>query len=780
MQSKQSQKQSDNLPEISETVEIDLQKIVQILKRHWLFGTGIFAALMLIILLVIVRQKPSYQASGTVLVEKPENQSLLGLGINVGDLDSLQGTAPVVTQTELIKAVPLIQQTIDKLSLTDSDGSPLIPEDFLKRLRIESVPRADILKVTYTGKDPQETAEVINTVMQIYVNDNLKINRTKVTATRKFIEQQLPRVEESVREIEGAVRRFNETNRIVSLEDESKAAIDISTTLDQSLVDVGSKLAGASARSEELRQKIEIDPQQATTRIALSQSSGVQTALKEYQDLQRQLAEQLTRYKPGYPAIEQLQRQVDAARSIVQRRAGEIAPNQPTATLSGADLQMGQFKTELVSNYVNAEVQRIDLLNQFNSLSNSRSVQERRMNRLPRLKSQQSELQRRLQASQTTFQALLTQLQEIKIAEQQTIGNARIVSAAAPPQKPTLLTSGLGKSVLVLVGALVSAGLGVAAIFITHLLDRKLRTMADAKEIFGYPILGMIPNYSESTLEQVTQSLSKVFQDQLASMQVVNSKVVVRDSPRSPASAAFQMLQTNIKFLSSDKRARVIIVSSSIPGEGKSEVASNLSATLAQVGRRVLLIDADMRRPRQHKMWDLASASPGLSNLLVEESQVNQVTQSLMPNLSIIPAGTLPPNPVALLDSERMAALIQEFRQAYDYVIIDTPPLAGIADATILGKMTDGVLLVTRIGVCTLASARASRQFLKQGEQNVLGLVVNDVNSSNEPDSYFYGAYYYYGAGNKETQDEQVTENNQMNGMGTGTASKLLRNHRNR
>jgi len=238
MQSKQSQKQSDNLPEISETVEIDLQKIVQILKRHWLFGTGVFAVLMLIILLIIVRQKPSYRASGTVLVQKPENQSLLGLGVNVGDLDSLQGTAPIVTQTELVKAVPLIQQTIDKLGLTDSDGSTIIPEDFLKKLRIESVPRADVLKVTYTGKDPQETAEVINTLMQLYVDDNLKINRTKVTAARKFIEQQLPRVENSVREIEDTVRRFNESNRIVSLEDESKAAIDISNTLDKALAEL--------------------------------------------------------------------------------------------------------------------------------------------------------------------------------------------------------------------------------------------------------------------------------------------------------------------------------------------------------------------------------------------------------------------------------------------------------------------------------------------------------------------------------------------------------------
>jgi capsular exopolysaccharide synthesis family protein len=145
---------------------------------------------------------------------------------------------------------------------------------------------------------------------------------------------------------------------------------------------------------------------------------------------------------------------------------------------------------------------------------------------------------------------------------------------------------------------------------------------------------------------------------------------------------------------------------------------------------------------------------------LVGEAKLTDVlAQDVMPNLSIIPAGSTPPNPIALLDSERMSQLLNTFRQSYDYIIIDTPPLAGIADATVIGKMSDGVLLVSRLDVCTLDSAKTSKQFLKQGEQNVLGLVINDVNSLNEPDSYFYGGHYYYGQNKSLGENGQNSEN---------------------
>jgi capsular exopolysaccharide synthesis family protein len=197
------------------------------------------------------------------------------------------------------------------------------------------------------------------------------------------------------------------------------------------------------------------------------------------------------------------------------------------------------------------------------------------------------------------------------------------------------------------------------------------------------------------------------------------------------------MLQANLKFLSSDKEIKAIVVTSSVPKEGKSEVSANLAATMAQVGRRVLLIDADMRHPSQHHIWELTNAV-GLSNILVGEAEFTTAVQEVMPRLDVLSSGVIPPNPVALLDSKRMASLIETFSKNYDFVIVDTPPLLGIADAPILGKMADGILLVVRPRVVDSPNAKAAKEFLTRTGQNVLGLVANDVIIKNEPDSYFY------------------------------------------
>jgi capsular exopolysaccharide synthesis family protein len=158
---------------------------------------------------------------------------------------------------------------------------------------------------------------------------------------------------------------------------------------------------------------------------------------------------------------------------------------------------------------------------------------------------------------------------------------------------------------------------------------------------------------------------------------------------------------------------------------------------MAQVGRRVLLVDADMRHPSQHHLWELTN-SVGLSNILVGEAEFNTAVKNVMPGLDILTSGVIPPNPVALLDSKRMASLMETFSKSYDFVIVDTPPLAGIADAPILGKMADGILLVVRPTVVDATSAKAAKEFIARSGQNVLGLVANGVIIKNELDSYFY------------------------------------------
>jgi len=223
------------------------------------------------------------------------------------------------------------------------------------------------------------------------------------------------------------------------------------------------------------------------------------------------------------------------------------------------------------------------------------------------------------------------------------------------------------------------------------------------------------------------------------------SVLPVRDAPRSPLSESFRMLQANLRFLQVDRPLQAIAVASSVPGEGKSTLAANLGLALAEVGYRALLVDADLRKPGQHGIWEYANAV-GLSNLLVGETTLEQACHPVAEGLDLLTSGPVPPNPVALLDSQRMVTLLQQWRQAYDYVVLDVPPMQAATDAIILGKLTDGTLMVVRPGVAERDAVEASRDMLERLQQPVLGMVVNGVNPRNERSSYYH--YYNYGNNN--------------------------------
>jgi capsular exopolysaccharide synthesis family protein len=193
----------------------------------------------------------------------------------------------------------------------------------------------------------------------------------------------------------------------------------------------------------------------------------------------------------------------------------------------------------------------------------------------------------------------------------------------------------------------------------------------------------------------------------------------VRDFPHSIISETYRMLQANLGFLSPDEDLKVIVVTSSVPKEGKSSVSTNLAVAVAQLGRRVLLIDADLHHPQQHHIWQLTN-EVGLSEAIVGQVELQKAVKQVMPYLDVLPSGVIPPNSLALLGSKRMNALVEHFSKTYDFVIVDTSPLLLVADALTLSKRSDGILLVARPGVIDRVSANAA-----------------------EPDSYFHHAKAY-------------------------------------
>ncbi|WP_143288406.1 tyrosine-protein kinase family protein, partial [Calothrix rhizosoleniae] len=267
------------------------------------------------------------------------------------------------------------------------------------------------------------------------------------------------------------------------------------------------------------------------------------------------------------------------------------------------------------------------------------------------------------------------------------------------------------------------------AALVLDLIDQSLKTVQEAKELFQYTLLGIIPSFDNN--RQQNWLWKPKSEEQIP-------KLVGRDISQFPIGDAYQILQSNLNFLS-DQQLKSIVVTSSVPKEGKSFVAANLAMAMAQMGSKVLLVDADMRHPTQHHIWNLALKNVvGLSNLITNQVSLDIPIERVMQNLFVLPSGTLPPNPLSLLNSQRMAELVKGFIHDYDLVVFDTTSILGTADATTLGRLTDGMLLVVRPGIVEWNSANTTKELLSQSSQNILGMVVNDVSKKREPDSYMY------------------------------------------
>jgi polysaccharide biosynthesis transport protein len=388
--------------------------------------------------------------------------------------------------------------------------------------------------------------------------------------------------------------------------------------------------------------------------------------------------------------------------------------------VASENLNLGEVKLSLVKDYLGSEVSRATLTDRLVTLNSARDTYRNRLVKLPGIEQEERELRRKLAAAQDTYQNLLKRLQDATLTEQQNIGTARIVELAATPKLPM----GANKQLIQALGVLVGLLLATGTVIVLEAGDKSVKSVKETRKIYGYPVLGNIPWVGKSrTLRGLDWAIPEL---------------PVRDDPRSPVSSSYRMLQANLRFLNFEGGLKSILISSAMPREGKSTIAANLAATMAQLGRKTLLIDADLHHPSQHHIWNLTNVS-GLTNVIMGQDQVNNVLANVMDNLDVISSGVIPPNPLTLLDSTRMAELMIQFESSYDLVIIDAPPVVVEAEALTLGTLTDGLLLVARPGVLDTQMARWAREMIQQSPLTVLGMVINSSLKNNDtPNTGYY------------------------------------------
>jgi polysaccharide biosynthesis transport protein len=697
----------------SSSANTEFQQYWLILKRHWLPISSIFTLAVALTALFAFNQEPIYEAEGKLRLRRTDASSTLtGVATERSNFEALDDrSSPLATEISVIRTIPIAQETINTLHLTNDEGTLLMPNQFLATLSVSNAEGTDVLSISYQDKNRDQAKKVVDTLMEIYLKKNLQHNRAEAVAARTFIESQLPEAERRVRNAEAALRLFKEESQVVALDQEASSSITALNELQGKISAAEAQLASLNAQFLTLQSQLNVDNTQSAILLAsLSQSEGVQEILQELQKVEAELANERARFREETPPIAVLERQ--------------------RANLSAVLQQVGELEVDLLEQFIVMEAKRRGLAQEIDKLGDARSSYQQRMNLLPQLEQEQRELERQLQASQSTYSLLLQKLQEVRVVENQNVGNAQVIQPAFADERPVAPR----KSFYVMVGMLLGGLLSSASVLFLESRDQSIRTVEQAKAVFGFTVLGMIPAFrrSSSWLKLTPRS-----------EEMTTPMVLVRDFPRSSASETYRMLQTNLKFINSDQAPRVIVITSSLPKEGKSTTAANLAMAIAQTGRTVLIVDADLHHPVQHHIWTLNN-QVGLSNVLVGDATSKSAITKAEINLFVLTSGAMPPNPTALLDSQRMSTLLAEFAREYDFVILDTPSLNVAASASIVGKMSDGILLVTRVGMIDTASAIITKSLLDQSNQKVLGQVVNNVNTNNEPHLFYHALEAYH------------------------------------
>ena len=331
-------------------------------------------------------------------------------------------------------------------------------------------------------------------------------------------------------------------------------------------------------------------------------------------------------------------------------------------------------------------------------------------------KANKAQLESILAGYRNTYVGLVQSYEQMRLTATQSTDTLVIFEEARVPTEPVRPRKLMNTALAAVLGAMVSVG----AAFVIEYLDDTLKTPDDVNRTLGLPTLSAIGRLEEG-----------------------QNELIMTADPLSPVSEAFRVLRTNIRYSSVDRPLQVLLVTSPGPEEGKSTVAANLATALAQAGLRTVLLDADMRRPRLHRLFGLHPRE-GLAGALLAGSTDGRLQPTEVEGLSILPAGEKPPNPVELLGSQRMRELREELRKSFDAVVLDSPPVLIGADAAVLGQIADGVLLVVNAGETRREMARQAVESLRQVGANVIGVVLNRVPTRRGGYYYYYPHYHYY------------------------------------
>jgi polysaccharide biosynthesis transport protein len=724
--------------------EPHLYDYLLILRKHQWLILSFMLAVVTIVSIATFRMQPVYVATTRIEIDR-ENANILPFqGTDSYDyMVDLENY--IETQSKILTSETLALQTIRGSALAaqpedaDSEASSAAlatgslanqkrpPElgGFLASLGVRRVPNSRLLDVSFESTNPLLASQIVNAHIKNFIDQNRRSHYQSTTEATAWLTDQLDELRIKVKNSEDARLEYEKKNQIWELDDKQ----NITT---QRLADVNRQLTETQTEVMKKQALYEFARSGDADFVQIRESGSVQELIKKRADTYAQYADTLNQYGPNFPKAQRLQ-----------------------AQLKELDENVGKEKKAVVlrleSDYHEAR-QREELLRR------TLDQQKAETNQMSERMVQYNMLKRDAEGNKALYDGLLTKLKEAGISSALQSSNIRVVDPAMIPSYPSRPAKARNVLLAFLVGLV--GGIGLA--LLREYMDNTVKTPDDVERLARLPSLAVVPTFSDSNSNG---RRGRLFPSIAANGHQKPVELVAQHLPKSQMSEAFRALRTSLLLSQADHPPQVILVTSALPREGKTTAAANLAVTLAQLGDRTLLIDADLRKPGIGRLLDLGNGKyAGLSSYLAGVSSLDLVTiqHPAIPNLSAIPTGPLPPNSADLLSSHKLADAIVELRTKFKFIVIDTPPIMAATDAVVLSVQADGVLLVVRSGETPKEAFTRARDLLLSVKCHLLGVVLNAVDSS-APD-YYYSYRYYpysYGYGRTETAEAAHTDDDE-------------------
>jgi polysaccharide biosynthesis transport protein len=751
--------------------DLSFRQAVQVVRRRKriiLLVTFAVGALVLIVSLIL---RPYYSSVSTIEIEKQQNDALdsaLGQLASIGGTDDTK--TEIQTEVSVLESDALAIETMERVHFEDhqkegwkffrdadrkleEQGLPLIDapiarerllRKFSKRLAVAPIEETRLVQITFEDHDPRFAADVTNALISQYVHDKLGRRNSSTLQATEWMTQQISDLN---RQVEAAQQKLIDYERKSGLIVYPGAQ---STTANQS----GS--TPASVSSPVLNRLLQLNQDLVTAKEARITREGIFRLAKAGN-------------------VDALSNIAEAQISSMSTISTGLAPAGMFGGLATLRQQQGALKLQIAStlqSYGAKNPHLVDLSNQVAEVDRQIRDEVRRIVSRAELDYEMAQkaedgiqraydneareaykindaqirlavLQQEADSTRILYEDLYTKLEESKLSIGMQPSNIAIIGGGLRPARPKHPNVPLNTCAGIAAGLF----LGVVSAFIRDHLDDSIMTAEQAEELTGISVLGLIPLF-----EDLPTSSKNGASPPAEGVPKAEPGAWAVTSPRSKATEAYRGLRTTLLLSKADAPPRTVLITSALPGEGKSTTAYNLAASFAVLGSRVLVIDADFRKPSLHKLADITN-KVGLTNLLTSHRNPDEVIVSdeAVENLYILASGPIPPNPAELLGSVAFSKLMGFFSEKYELVIIDCPPTLLVADSAIISALVDGVVMVIRSRVTTRrALARAAEQ-LQRSNANLIGFVLNAVDTDS---AEYYYAYGYYGGDYYRKEDQ--------------------------